>query len=444
LAGKSLVAQNTVVLRKLFSRNALKLFSGGTALSNQGLLEYIVALAKIYGEEKKARKGQLLRDAQAITGRSERTLLRYLGQDIKGLEDRIAQGKPIAPGRGRPPKYQLQALLPFIKALWILMERICSSRMHEGLKEWLVYYEHPDLTDHLRQQLKMMSRGTLERALGMIRAKEHATNGLSTTTSALRNAKNQVPLNRYDQVITRPGFAQADTVAHCGTSAGGEFISTLTMTDVFSSWTANSAMLSKKAVQVRHCFREIKKELPFILLAVNTDSGSEFINTPMVNFMSKENGTKPITFTRSRPYKKNDNCYVEQKNFTHVRSLFGYERLEDLSLVGLMNEIYQNYWNPLNNFFLPSQKLKEKVRVGAKIVKKHDRAKTPYDRLLASPELTEAQKEILKERKSKLNPVNLARELEVKLGEFFKMVKTLKNEKQVQSNNSLTDQRGAA
>lgn len=139
-----------------------------------------------------------------------------------------------------------------------------------------------------------MSRGTLERLLAGIRSGEKADHGISTTSPARVKIKNLVPLNRYDHEITRPGFTQADTVAHCGNSAGGEFINTLTLTDIFTGWTVNHAMLDKTAPQVRHGFARFKTELPFKLLAANTDSGSEFINTPMVNFMASE-----ITFTRS-------------------------------------------------------------------------------------------------------------------------------------------------
>jgi hypothetical protein len=151
--------------------------------------------------------------------------------------------------------------------------------------------------------------------------------------------------------------------------------------------------------EVRKQFVELDQDLPFELLAVNTNSGSEFLNTEMVEFMRRPFGGKAITFTRSRPYKKNDNCYVEQKNFTHVRELFGYERIEDPGLVILMNEIYKNYWNPLQNYFIPTFKLQEKIRMGARTVKKYDKPQTPFDRLMKSKHLSEDRKEKLKENK---------------------------------------------
>ena len=304
--------------------------------------------------------------------------------------------------------------------------------MKEAIKEWIKFYTPDTLTEFQRQQIQTMSRGTLERLLAGIRGQEKAQWGLSTTKSANRKIKNQIPLNRYDQVITRPGFTQADCVAHCGNSAAGEFLNTITLIDIFSSWTLNHAIQGKKAPQVRKGFIRFRAELPFDLLALNTDSGSEFINSSMIRLMGPNDGQKRVTFTRSRPYKKNDNCYVEQRNFTHVRSLFGYSRFENPELLLLMNDIYQNYWNPLHNFFLPSQKLLEKIRVGAKIVKKHDIPKTPYERLMASPDLSEEEKLNLSAEKASLNPIDLADGLERKLKEFFDLARRLEqNNKEV-------------
>jgi hypothetical protein len=173
--------------------------------------------------------------------------------------------------------------------------------MKAGLHEWLKFYTSESLTDAQRMQIQTMSRGTLERLLASIRREERADSGIAMTSSAPRKVKSQVPLNRYDQEITRPGFTQADTVAHCGNSAAGEFLNTITLTDVFSGWTLNYAIQGKKAPQVRKGFVQFRAEIPFTLLGVNTDSGSEFINTTMIQFMYA-GGHNSITFTRSRPY----------------------------------------------------------------------------------------------------------------------------------------------
>ncbi len=177
-------------------------------------------------------------------------------------------------------------------------------------------------------------------------------------------------------------------------------------------------MLTKKGIKVQACFKDIEVDLPFKLLAINADSGSEFLNGPMLAFTKYG---QRIKYTRSRPYKKNDNCYVEQKNFTHVRELFGYDRLEDEKLVQQMNTIYKDCWNPLLNFFIPNMKIKEKVRIGGMIPKKYDEPQTAYTRLMNSQHVTEKQKEALREQKAKLNPFELKRNLEIKLKEFYEI-----------------------
>jgi hypothetical protein len=212
-------------------------------------------------------------------------------------------------------------------------------------------------------------------------------------------------------------MVQADTVAHCGTSAAGPFISSLTLTDLATGWTENRALPNKTGLQVKKAFTCIQQGLPFELTHINVDSGTEFINSVMIQWTRRPN-QKPISFSRSRPYRKNDNCFVEQRNFTHVRELFGYDRFEDPSLVALMNEIYSDYWNPLHNLFMGSQRLLSKERVGSKIKKKHDAPKTPCQRVLDSPHVSDQEKTRLREKKAQYNPFELAAGLERKLQEF--------------------------
>jgi hypothetical protein len=378
------------------------------------LKEYLTAIVDRYKKLDRKGKTALLNEATQVTRLSRKHLIRLLKQPKEILAQKKASG--------RKAKYSRELLLPHIRALWIQMERISGRRMKAAYADWLPFYKHPEFTPQIRLLLERMSAATLERFLRQIRAGLKAQNGLSVTPtggSPSRYMKNRVPLNTFDSKIERPGFCQADTVGHCGTTTAGQYVNTITLTDVDSTWTENRAVFSKKALDVRRQFSDWDRTLPFELLAVNVDNGSEFLNNEMVNFMRRENGKKPITFTRSRAYKKNDNCYVEQKNYTHVRELFGYERIEDSALVAPMDEIYKTCWNPLQNFFLPTFKLKEKVRIGARIVKKFDAPKTPYDRLMQSEHLSEERKEKLRLMKKGLNPFELKAELEKKLEAFF-------------------------
>jgi hypothetical protein len=383
-------------------------------MSYQALKEYLVAIVDRYKNLDKQGKTELLNEATEVTKLSRKHVIRLLQRPKEVLAKKKASG--------RKAKYAIETLLPHIRRLWIQMERISGRRMKAAYPDWLPFYKHPEFTPQIQLLLEQMSAATLERFLRKIRAGLKATNGLSVTPtggSPSRYMKNKVPLNTFDAKIDRPGFCQADTVGHCGTTTAGQYVNTITLTDIDSTWTENRAVFSKKAPDVRKQFADWDQSLPFELLAVNVDNGSEFLNNEMVNFMRRDFGRKPITFTRSRAYKKNDNCYVEQKNFTHVRELFGYERFEDPVLITLMDEIYKTCWNPFQNFFLPTFKLKEKVRVGARIVKKFDAPQTPYDRLMKSPHLSEERKEKLRLAKKSLNPFELKADLEKKLGVFF-------------------------
>lgn len=278
-------------------------------MSHQAFLEYIKAVGTTYVGATKGKKTQILSHAKEVTGKDRKTLIRYLSRKSLDLEQRRGFD-----GRGRPREYDPAILLPHIKALWILMERISPERMKVGLKDWLPAYEHPDFTPMIRMQLELISIGTLGRMISALRRQDVANKGLSTTSSGLRSMKNCIPINTLDYKVERPGFTQADTVSHCGSSAAGPFLSTVTLTDIVSTWTENRVIPSKKGIEVRSAFIDIKKSLPFPLLAINTDSGSEFLNNPVIHFMTTCYAKKPITFTRSRPYRKNDNAYVEQKN----------------------------------------------------------------------------------------------------------------------------------
>lgn len=399
-------------------------------MSRQALVEYITGLLVLYKSSSKSQKTLLLNQAQTITGKSRRTIQRYMAQtpgQTPGLRVKIE-------GRGRLPIYPPILFLPHIRVLWKAMEMISAERMVEALPKWLPYYTEASLTPELREKILSMSRCTLERLIALLRSENQAKRGLSTTSSALRAFKTKIPINTLDHSVTKPGYTQADTVAHCGNTTAGVYLNTLTLTDIFSGWTVNRALPNKKALSVRRALVDLKKGLPFKLLGVNSDSGSEFINEQVFELLNPNpvfSQKDKILFTRSRPYKKNDNCYVEQRNFTHVRQLFGYYRYEDPTLVGIMNEIYEQFWNPLHNFFLPSQKLVEKSRVGSKTVKRHDVPQTPADRLLASTALEEDQKQTLRKGVQNLNPFELSQGLERRLKLFFDLHRQTTTQKEV-------------
>jgi hypothetical protein len=218
---------------------------------------------------------------------------------------------------------------------------------------------------------------------------------------------------------------EADTVAHCGNSLAGDFIWSLTMTDIVTGWTECRATWNKGSQGVLEQIQAIESLLPFPLKGFDCDNGSEFLNHHFVRYFT-DHPSKPA-FTRSRPYKKNDNAPIEQKNWTHARQLFGYERMANPKLVALMNQVYSSLWCPLQNHFCPNQKLKEKQRCGAKYKKKYHPPQTPYQRIIDHPDVPESDKAELKSQHDQLNPFAIKAAIEQQLKLIFSLVSVTPN-----------------
>ncbi|HEY4496339.1 MAG TPA: hypothetical protein VJC04_03220 [Candidatus Paceibacterota bacterium] len=219
--------------------------------------------------------------------------------------------------------------------------------------------------------------------------------------------KSEIPLRVGEWRESDPGFLEVDTVAHCGDSVAGMYLNTLSATDIATGWFEGRAVLGKAQERVFEALQDIKTSLPFPLLGLDSDNGYEFINWEMFKYCKKEN----IVFTRSRPYKKNDNAHIEQKNWTCVRRIFGYQRIEGEENLKLMNQLFKNCLVSYINFFLPSVKCVLKKRIGSRIVKKYDQAMTPFERVLQSQKVSEDTKQVLRERYRNLNPVALRKEI---------------------------------
>jgi len=267
---------------------------------------------------------------------------------------------------------------------------------------------------------------TIDRLLKPVRV-AHGRKGLSGTRPGSL-LKNQIPIRTHFWDVSQPGFMEADTVAHCGNSLAGDFVWSLTMTDILTTWTENRATWSKGAQGVLVQIQDIETRLPFALLGFDRDNGSEFLNYHLVRYFTDHPSV--TSFTRSRPYKKNDNAHVEQKNWSHVRQLSGYDRFDEPSLVDIMNDLYANEWSLYQNHFCPSMKLREKQRINSKYYKKYDPPQTPYHRALASDWVTDKAKQRLEAIHQSLNPFILKRTIEKKLRVIFQQVKVTSNVRQ--------------
>lgn len=311
------------------------------------------------------------------------------------------------------PKLYFKSTTKRLIEIWKLMNYPCSVNLKQALSLWLPY--DLDTEEEIKIQLLAMSESTIERHLKP--TKQKRPKGKSTTKSG--KIKTSIPLKLCKSDDKKHiGYFEADTVAHCGESLSGAFAWSLTMTDLHSGWTENRATLTKNSLGIKEQVKNIEDSLPFKVIGFSSDNGTEFINSTLYDFLVKERKNE-IDFSRGRPYKKNDNAHVEQKNYTHVRNVFGYERIESDFLVKMMNDIYVNYLSPLKNFYTPCLKLKKKIRIGSKIKKEYDKPVAPYQRLLDSGQLTMKQEDNLRAKKSRLNPFVLQKELNDKLKIFY-------------------------
>ncbi len=380
---------------------------------------YYYAIKDRYQKATKKEKSIILSEFCNVCKYNKKYAIRLLNK----IESKIK----IKKSPGRKSIYSSSELIKVLKNIWIATDYICSKRLKTAITLWLPHYEktYEILDENIKNQLLTISPATLDRVLKSARL--HAKKGLHGTKPGTL-LKNQIPIRTDNWDIKKPGFVEADTVAHCGNSMFGDFIWSLTITDIHTGWTENRAVWNKGAEGVVNQIKNIEKVLPFNLLGFDCDNGSEFLNYHLLRYFT-ENG-KNTCFTRSRPNKKNDNAHVEQKNWTQVRNLFGYDRLDDESLVNPMNELYSNEWSLLNNFFKPSQKLIKKEKINSKYKRKYDIPKTPYLRVMESEFVSKDKKEDLLNLYNKLNPFDLKSVVDRKLKDIFKNISVTSNVRQ--------------
>lgn len=307
----------------------------------------------------------------------------------------------------REPEYGGE-VVEALKRIWGILDLICGKRLKRALPEVVPKLERwgeLKLSAEVREKLLKMSASTIDRVLKSERKRMELKSRSGTKPGTL--LKHQVPIRTFcEWDESKPGFMEVDLVSHGGGDERGDFCQTLSATDVSSAWTETEAVRNKAQVHVFEGLTKIRARLPFALLGLDSDNGSEFINSHLVAYCEQEQ----ITFTRSRPYRKNDNCYVEQKNYTVVRKTVGYMRHDTTKELEILNRLY-SYLRLYTNYFLPSMKLSEKTRIGSKVVKRYEEPKTPYQRLLESPSVDRRIKRRLRTEYEQLNPAQLRREI---------------------------------
>ena len=354
-----------------------------------------------YKKATKKQKGEILTSVCMDTGLSRDRAARLLSGK------RTTKKRLEKENRGRRPVYD-KATAEALKEVWAYADLICGKRLAcamPDLLDALVRFGEIDYREDVIKKLKRISAATIDRLLEKERARLQLK-GRSTTKPGTLLKKN-IPMRlgtEWDDA--KPGFVEVDLVAHCGDTTAGEYINTLVVTDISSGWTEPMAVLNKAQRFVFAALMEIEARQPFEYRGIDSDNGSEFINDHLYRYCKQEN----IVFTRTRPYQKNDNCHVEQKNWTWVRQNIGYGRYEGQGALTLLNEYYALLRLHVN-FFLPSTKLAKKTRDGAHVRKSYETPMTPYRRLLRSDEILEKAKEELTTIFLSLNPARLKRDM---------------------------------
>jgi hypothetical protein len=368
----------------------------GKKISGATRVELISAIGERYGLGSRAEKLHILDEFVAVTGYHRKHAIRV-------LNGRAAKRKKR---RARKRLYD-EAVREAVVVLWEASDRICGKRLKPLLPTLLGALEghgHMQLDEVVRSQLLAASAATIDRMLSPTRASVGRRRPSVSAKPAIRRS---VPIRTFaDWKDPAPGYMEGDLVAHCGGSVAGSFVQTLTLTDIASGWTECVALVVREGALAVEALRRLQVTMPFPLRGLDTDNGGEFLNDTVLKYCTEQN----IEFTRSRPYRKNDQAWVEQKNGSVVRRLVGYGRLEGISAAEVLSRLYSAS-RLFVNFFQPSFKLAEKTRVGARVTKRYHPPATPCARLMASDDIPDEMKDRLRSVLATLDPLRLLDEI---------------------------------
>jgi hypothetical protein len=368
--------------------------------------EYAAAIRERYQNEDKVEKGKILDEFVKVTGYHRKAATRLLCK-VPG----VAQGH-----LGRPSRYR--DIVSPLRTIWEASDRLCSRRLQPFIPEMITVLRRKNelpINAETEAKLRMLSASTIDRMLQPYRNKGGRKSPGTTQSGDL--LKNLIPIRTFaDWKENKAGFMEIDLVAHCGESTSGFYLNTLSAVDIASGWFECAPVWGKGQERVGAAVHRIKQQVPFDLLGIDSDNGSEFINQSLYSYCQK----KKITFTRSRAYKKNDNCHVEQKNGNVIRRVVGYERYSSKGAYQNLESLYYTLRLYLN-FFQPTMKLLSKSRHGAKVHKVYDQAQTPYRRLLKQGVLTSQKQAELASIYNGLNPILLLTHIKLNLEHLWKL-----------------------
>jgi len=362
--------------------------------------EYLRSIYERYQQASREVKQRMLDEFCHVTRYHRKYALRLLNGPPPRVRPRERRRRPTYP----------EAVTRVLAFIWKAAGHPWSVRLKALLPLWVPKARgHLQLSPELERQLLRISPRQIDRRLkGHKRQIKRRLYGRTKPGTLL---KHHIPLRTDRWEVTTPGFTEVDLVAHSGDCAAGDFVHSLNLTDIDTTWVESRAVLGKAQVRVRRAVNDIRESLPFNLKGIDSDNGSEFINKDLYEYCQE----RGIQFTRGRPYKKDDNAHVEQKNWTHVRKLLGYVRYDTPQAVEAINDLYGNELRLFQNLFLPSVKLVRKVRVGSRIRRHYEQPQTPFERLLARGQGDPLKLAELKRLRDGLDPIALSQGIDRKL-----------------------------
>jgi len=362
--------------------------------------EVLDKLRRRYGNAGWEHKRKLLDQAQELLGYHRKSAIRALGTPEVERAPWVISGRPVS--------YEPGVLVPWLRPIWRATDYACGRRLVAMLPEWIPAYEEYErrIPGGVREKLLGASARTLDRLLEPLRS-AGAGRALTRPGTLLRH---QIPIRGSVWEEGKAGWLEVDTVALCGGSVAGEFVWMLDAVDYATTWVEVRAIWGRGQAATLVALRDLEGSLPFALLGLDSDNGGEFLNYHVLNWLQKR--ARPVFMTRSRPWKKDDNAHVEQKNWTHVRQNFGYERHDNPEVVGPINRLVKGAYGQLLNYFHASLKLERKERREGRLKRIYGPAQTPLARVLASSEVTPQTKLRLQQEKARLNPFALKLEVD--------------------------------
>ena len=384
-------------------------------MSPKSKKEYLKAVVERYKKASRKKKTQILNEFCAAC-RYNRKYAIWRLWNFKIKRRRVVRVKP-----GPKSKYQDEEFLKVIRRIWVAANLPCSKRLKAIFSIWLASYqeEFGHLPFETLKKLSKISPSSIDRCLKPIRHLYRGKGRSATKPGVLLKTHIPIKTDQWDE--SKPGFLETDTLMHCGTTLEGLYAVSTNTVDIATGWTEQRATYGKGHRQIAEQIKNIEKSLPFTVLGFDSDNGGEFINRTLLRYFL--NRQCPVQYTRSRPYRKNDNAHVEGKNWTHIRQWLGYRRFENPMIVDLLNDLYKNEWRLFHNFFMPSVKLQSKERIGSKIIKCHDDPKTPYQRVLNSKFVSKKIKEGLKVLFKKSNPFKLRKTIDDKIARIHQLAR---------------------